>query len=167
MPAGGFTTLDDFFAACDKIKAAGKTCLAMGPAWTSAHLWENIMIGTLGADGWSKLWQPGADWTSADVTKGLNNFAKALSYTNSDASTLSDWQPAAKLMIDGDAAFNIMGDWAYGYFANPAPNGLALTPAYRFRLDRCSRNAGHLQLPVRQLCHAGECANTRMRPWPG
>ncbi len=128
MPAGGFTTLDDFFAACDKIKAAGKTCLAMGPAWTSAHLWENIMIGTLGADGWSKLWQPGADWTSADVTKGLNNFAKALSYTNSDASTLSDWQPAAKLMIDGDAAFNIMGDWAYGYFANPAPNGLALTP---------------------------------------
>jgi glucose/mannose transport system substrate-binding protein len=31
-------------------------------------------------------------------------------------------------MTDGDAAFNIMGDWAYGYFANPDPNGLALTP---------------------------------------
>jgi glucose/mannose transport system substrate-binding protein len=32
------------------------------------------------------------------------------------------------MMSDGDAAFNIMGDWAYGYFANSAPNGLALTP---------------------------------------
>ena len=41
---------------------------------------------------------------------------------------MSDWQPASKLMADGDAAFNVMGDWAYGYFANPAPNGLALTP---------------------------------------
>ncbi len=41
---------------------------------------------------------------------------------------MSDWQPASKLVADGDAAFNVMGDWAYGYFANPAPNGLALKP---------------------------------------
>jgi putative multiple sugar transport system substrate-binding protein len=128
VPAGGFASYDDFFAACEKVKAAGKTCLALGPAWTAEHLFENVMIGTLGPDGWSALWQPGADWSSAEVTKGLNNYAKALSYTNSDAATLSDWQPAAKLMIDGDAAFNVMGDWAYGYFANPAPNGLALKP---------------------------------------
>jgi glucose/mannose transport system substrate-binding protein len=35
-------------------------------------------------------------------------------------------------MTNGDAAFNIMGDWAYGYFANPAPNGLALAPHTAF-----------------------------------
>ncbi len=63
---------------------------------------------------------------------GLANYAKALSYTNSDASTMSDWQPASKLVADGDAAFNVMGDWAYGYFANPAPNGLALKPHVDF-----------------------------------
>src|SRR5512138_64020 len=128
VPAGGFASYDDFFAACDKVKAAGKTCLALGPAWTAEHLFENVMIGTLGADGWAKLWESGADWSSADVTKALDNYAKALSYTNTDAATLSDWQPAAQLMTNGDAAFNIMGDWAYGYFANPAPNGLALKP---------------------------------------
>ena len=128
IPAGGFTNFADFFAACDKIKAAGKTCIAMGPTWTAAHLWENVMIGSLGADAWTKLWIGQGDWTSADVTKALDNYAKALSYTNSDASTLSDWQPAAQLMTNGDAAFDIMGDWAYGYFANPAPNGLALKP---------------------------------------
>ncbi|MCL4530752.1 MAG: ABC transporter substrate-binding protein [Chloroflexi bacterium] len=128
MPAGGFASYDDFFAACDKIKAAGKICLALGPAWTAEHLFENVMLGTLGPDAWSGLWTGQTDWASADVTKALHNYAKALSYTNSDHASLSDWQPAAKLMIDGDAAFNIMGDWAYGYFANPAPNGLALKP---------------------------------------
>src|SRR5581483_3515864 len=120
------TTWDEFFAACEKIKAAGKTCLALGPQWTAMHLLENVMIGTLGADGWSKLWQPGADWTSADVTKALDNYAKALSYTNSDHASLTDWQPATKLVTDGDAAFNIMGDWADGYLENQPPDGLGL-----------------------------------------
>ncbi len=132
LPSGGFKTYDEFFAACDKIKAAGKICLALGPQWTAMHLFENVMLGSLGADGWSGLWTGKTDWSSPQVTTGLNNFDKALSYTNSDHAALSDWQPAAKLMTDGDAAFNIMGDWAYGYFANPAPNGLALAPHTAF-----------------------------------
>ena len=129
-PKTDFDTLDKFFAVCDTIKAAGKTCLSLGAPWTAIHLFENIMIGTIGADKWNGLWTspPTTDWAGADVTKGIANFAKALSYTNADASTFSDWQPASKLLADGDAAFNIMGDWAYGYFANQPPNGLALTP---------------------------------------
>ncbi len=135
IPAGGFTTWDDFFAACEKIKATGKVCLSMGnEGFTAMHLFENVMIGTIGADKWNGLWlpTPTTDWAGADVTAGLANYAKALSYVNSDAATLSDWQPASKMVADGDAAFNIMGDWAYGYFANPDPNGLALTPHTQF-----------------------------------
>jgi glucose/mannose transport system substrate-binding protein len=129
-PKTDFDTLDKFFAVCDQIKAAGKTCLSLGAPWTAVHLFENIMIGTIGADKWNGLWAspPSTDWGGADVQKGIENFAKALSYTNADASTLSDWQPASKMIADGDAAFNIMGDWAYGYFANPDPNGLNLKP---------------------------------------
>jgi glucose/mannose transport system substrate-binding protein len=127
-PKTDFKTWDDFFAACDKIKAAGKICLSLGPTWTAVHLFENVIIGTVGADKWNGLWTGTSDWNGADVKQGIANFAKALTYTNSDASTLSDWQPASKLIADGDAAFNVMGDWAYGYFANPDPNGLALKP---------------------------------------
>jgi glucose/mannose transport system substrate-binding protein len=129
-PKTDFATLDAFFAVCDQIKAAGKICLSLGAPWTAIHLFENIMIGTIGSDKWNGMWTtpPTTDWAGADVTKGIANFAKALSYTNPDASTLSDWQTASKMVSDGDAAFNIMGDWAYGYFANAAPNGLALTP---------------------------------------
>jgi glucose/mannose transport system substrate-binding protein len=121
------TTWDEFFTACDKIVAAGKTCLALGPQWTAMHLFENVMIGSLGADKWNALWTEGADWSSADVTAALENYSKALSYTNSDAAQLADWQPAAQLVTNGDAAFNIMGDWADGYFENAAPDGLGLT----------------------------------------
>jgi glucose/mannose transport system substrate-binding protein len=133
-PKKDFKTWDDFFAVCEKIKAAQKTCLALGPTWTSIHLFENVMIGSIGADKWNGLWTtpPTTDWGSADVQKGIANFARALSYTNSDASTLSDWQAASRLVASGDAAFNVMGDWAYGYFANPAPNGLALKPHIDF-----------------------------------
>lgn len=131
IPVGGFTSWNDFFAACDTIKAAGKTCLSLGPeGFTAMHLFENVMIGTIGADKWNGLWTtpPTTDWKGTDVTAGIANYTKVLTYTNSDASTLSDWQPASKMVADGDAAFNIMGDWAYGYFANAAPNGLALKP---------------------------------------
>jgi glucose/mannose transport system substrate-binding protein len=129
-PKTDFKTLDDFFAACDKIKAAGKICLSLGAPWTAVHLFENIMIGSMGADKWNGLWTtpPTTDWNGPEVKAGIAAFAKALSYTNPDASTISDWQTASKMVSDGDAAFNIMGDWAYGYFANPAPNGLALKP---------------------------------------
>ena len=129
-PKTDFKTLDDFFAACELVKKANKVCLSLGAPWTGVHLFENIMIGTIGADKWNGLWStpPTTDWAGADVTKGIANFAKALSYTNPDASTLPDWQTPSKMMSDGDAAFNIMGDWAYGYFANPAPNGLNLKP---------------------------------------
>ncbi len=131
-PKTDFKTWDDFFAACDKIKTAGKICLSLGPTWTAVHLFENVMIGTMGADKWNGLWTGATDWNGEDVKKGIANYAKALTYTNSDASTLSDWQPASKLVADGDAAFNVMGDWAYGYFANAAPNGLALKPGTDF-----------------------------------
>jgi glucose/mannose transport system substrate-binding protein len=49
------------------------------------------------------------------VTQGIEDFAKVLTYTNSDSSALS-WQDAGQLVLDGSAAFNIMGDWAEGFF---------------------------------------------------
>jgi glucose/mannose transport system substrate-binding protein len=136
LEAAGITSVptnyDEFFAACDAIAAADTICLSLGPQWTAMHLLENVMLGTLGADAYSALWTGEGDWGSAEVKASLDTFARLLSVTNSDHASLSDWQPAAKLMSDGLAAFNIMGDWAYGYFANPDPNGLALTPREDF-----------------------------------
>jgi len=109
------TTMDEWFAAMDTLQAAGVTPLALGEQWTQMHLMETVLLGTLGADAYNGLWDGTTDWGSAEVTAALDNFQKALTYTNSDAASLT-WQDASQLVVNGDAAFNVMGDWAEGYF---------------------------------------------------
>jgi glucose/mannose transport system substrate-binding protein len=120
------TTWDEFFTAAETLQAAGVTPLAMGEAWTSMHLFETVLLGSLGADGYNALWDGSGDWGSAEVTSAIEAFSRALDYTNSDASTLT-WDQAAQLVVDGDAAFTIMGDWAEGFF-----KGLELAPMEGF-----------------------------------
>ncbi len=122
------TTWAAFIAALNKAKAAGVIPLSMGEEWTSKHLLETVMIATIGPTRWAALWKKGADWSNAGVTLALNRYKTLLSYTNSDAASLT-WQDAGKLVADGKAAFNIMGDWQDGYFSGTKAGGnLALKP---------------------------------------
>ncbi|HEU5211617.1 MAG TPA: ABC transporter substrate-binding protein [Gaiellaceae bacterium] len=109
------TTWAAFMTALSKCQDAGLTPLALGEAWTQMHLFETTMIATIGPAGWNALWKKGGNWNSAGVKAGLNRFKSILDYTNTDAASLT-WQDASKLVADGKACFNIMGDWADGYF---------------------------------------------------
>jgi glucose/mannose transport system substrate-binding protein len=110
-------TFDEFFAAADALQAAGVTPLALGDngIWTSTHLLESVLLGTLGPDGYKGLWDGTTDWAGAEVTTALETFAKMMAYVNEDHAALS-WDQAAQLVADGDAAMTVMGDWAQGYF---------------------------------------------------
>jgi glucose/mannose transport system substrate-binding protein len=108
-------TWDEFFVVAETLKAAGIIPLALGEQWTQLHLFETVLLGELGTDAYNGLWDGTTAWDSAEVTKALTTFGRVLEYTNSDAASLS-WQDAAQLVIDGDAAFNVMGDWAEGFF---------------------------------------------------
>ncbi|HXF85197.1 MAG TPA: ABC transporter substrate-binding protein [Anaerolineales bacterium] len=109
------TTMDEWFAAMDTLKAAGVTPLALGEQWTKMHLMETVLLGTLGPEKYNGLWNGTTDWGSPEVRTALENFQKAMTYANPDSASLS-WQDAAQLVVNGDAAFNVMGDWAEGYF---------------------------------------------------
>ncbi|GAA2104336.1 ABC transporter substrate-binding protein [Actinomadura alba] len=122
--SGAPKTIAEFITALKAVKdKTGKVPLSLGAQWTSDHLLENVLLGDLGTDGYNALWKPGADWSGPQVTKALQDFAEILKYTTFEAAS-TDWQGAAKAVVDGKAAFNIMGDWAYGYFVGAAPNGL-------------------------------------------
>jgi glucose/mannose transport system substrate-binding protein len=109
-------TMDEFVDALETLKAAGiETPLAMGEQWTAMHLFETVLLGSLGADAYNGLWSGEKSWADADVADALEMYKTVLTYTNSDAASLS-WQDASQLVVEGDAAFNIMGDWAEGYF---------------------------------------------------
>lgn len=108
-------TMDEFFAALDLVQATGKTPLVLAEQWTVKHLLETVMLGVMGPAAWSALWTADADWTSAEVTEALETFDRLLGYVNTDYASLT-WQDASQQVADGNAAFNIMGDWADGYF---------------------------------------------------
>jgi glucose/mannose transport system substrate-binding protein len=118
---GAPKSIDEFVAALEKVKATGKIPLSIGSEWTVTHLLESVLLGSLGTEGYNALFKPGADWNGAPVTKALESFKTIMSYAGDPQ---DDWQPAAKQVADGEAAFNIMGDWAYGYFHNPPEGGL-------------------------------------------
>lgn len=119
--AGAPKTLEEFVAALEKVKAKGRIPLSVGSEWTVTHLLESVLLGSLGTDAYNALFKPGADWNSPQVTRALEQFKTILSYAGDPQ---DDWQPAAKQVADGEAAFNVMGDWAYGYFHNPPEGGL-------------------------------------------
>ncbi len=122
------TSLDEFFQAADTLMAAGVTPLALGDSgvWADIHLFESILLGELGPDDYRGLWDGTTDWNGAGVTAALEDFARAMEYVNADHSALS-WDQAAQLVVDGDAAMTVMGDWAEGYFKS-----VGLTPDVEF-----------------------------------
>jgi len=130
------TTFDDFFAVADALKAKGITPLALGDVepWTAVQVMETALLGSLGADAYNGLWTGETDWSGPEVTAALETFKKMLSYVNSDHSSLS-WDQANDLVISGDAAMTIMGDWAnadyeaknftdYGWAPTPGTDGM-------------------------------------------
>jgi len=122
-------TWDEFLALCPTIQEAGVIPLVVGEAWTVNHLWESVALGVLGADGWNALWNGELDPAGAEMVAVWDKFGEVLacSNINEDAAGLS-WQQAIDKVVAGDAAFNIMGDWAAGYMVTT----LGLTPGEGF-----------------------------------
>lgn len=105
---------DEFFAIAPKLKAKGIVPLALAENWTINHLWESVALSAIGPDNWEALWSGKLAFDSKAGVKAWQLFGKVLEYTNQDAASLS-WQQATDMVVDGRAAFNIMGDWAAGY----------------------------------------------------
>ena len=115
-PAAEYADMNAWFTALDAVKATGKTPLSVATTWTQVNLLETVLLSDLGAEKYNGLWDGSTDWEGADVTAALKDFEKLMSYTNTDRDGL-DWPDAIQQVIDGDAAFNVMGDWAEAAFA--------------------------------------------------
>ena len=112
-------TWDEFFKVADALKAKGIAPLALGDKnkWEAAHLFEDILLATLGANGYRGLWTGKTSWSGDGVKKALDAYAKILGYVNSDHAA-GTWDSATQMLIERKAAMTIMGDWAAGYFTS-------------------------------------------------
>ena len=109
------TTFEEFFAACEALQAQNIVPLGLGTAngFELAQTLETVLLGTMGPDKYLGLWNGTTSWTDPDVATALETFGKMLDCTNEDSGTLT-WDAATHLVINDQAAFNIMGDWAWG-----------------------------------------------------
>ena len=114
-PAKPATDIEGWIADMEKVKAAGKIPITVGMAWTQLELLESVLMADLGADGYNGLFDGSTDWASAEVTKSLEHYSKIIDLA--DKSYLNeDWEPAMNPVIAGEAAYNVMGDWAIAAF---------------------------------------------------
>ncbi|MDO8904451.1 ABC transporter substrate-binding protein [Hydrogenophaga sp.] len=116
--AGMPKTLDEFFAAADKIKAAGLIPVAHGGQnWQDFTTFESVVLGVGGPkfyqDALVKLDQKSL--TSDTMKKSLEAFRKIKGYTDASAPG-RDWNLATAMVMQGKAGFQFMGDWAKGEF---------------------------------------------------
>jgi glucose/mannose transport system substrate-binding protein len=107
---------DEFVSdTCPTLQEAGVVPLAMGTTWTQMHLWESVALAGLGVEGYNGLWNGSTAWDSPEVVQVFETYGQLLDCSNDDRDAI-DWQPAAQMVIDGQAAFTVMGDWAAGFF---------------------------------------------------
>lgn len=110
-----YDSLDAWIADLKKIKAKGIIPLSIATDWTQVHLLETVLLADLGAEAYNGLWDGTTDWGGSEVKDALADYNTLLSLTNTDRQGL-DWPDATQLVIDGEAAFNVMGDWAEAAF---------------------------------------------------
>ncbi|MEV4641484.1 ABC transporter substrate-binding protein [Actinoplanes sp. NPDC049548] len=108
------TTWSQFLTVAAKLKAKNVIPLSIGPSWTQKHLLENVLLGELGPEKYTGLWNGKTSWRGADVRAAVTMFDKVLAMSDVD-SVGGDWQSALDKMITGDAAYTVMGDWADAY----------------------------------------------------
>ena len=107
-----------WMADMDKVKASGvATPLSVSGTWTQVQLFENVLIADLGAEKYNGLFTGDTKWDSAEVKAAAADYKKLLTYANT-ASDGDDWPVATDMVIDGKAAYNVMGDWAVAEFAD-------------------------------------------------
>ncbi len=112
------TTWDQFNAAADKLQSMGITPLAHGgQSWQDATVFEAVALGIGGNDFYRKAFVD-LDMNAlsgATMVKVFDQMRKLRGYVDANFSG-RDWNLATAMVMNGEAAFQIMGDWAKGEF---------------------------------------------------
>ena len=111
-------TWDEFNETAEKLKAKGITPLAHGgQAWQDATVFEAVALGIGGANFFKKAFVELDEATlkSDTMIKVFDQMRKLRGYVDDNFSG-RDWNLATAMVMNGEAAFQIMGDWAKGEF---------------------------------------------------
>jgi len=114
------TTWDEFVAAMTAVEAAGLVALAHGgQPWQEATVFDGVVLSAGGADFYRRAFidlDPEA-LASETMVEAFRRMETLRGFVDDNFSG-RDWNLASAMVINGEAAFQIMGDWAKGEFLN-------------------------------------------------
>lgn len=110
----------DFVSAMEKVQGSGKVALAHGgQAWQEATIFDGVAMSAGGPSFYKAAFidlDPAA-LGSADMLETFKRMEVLRGFVDDNFSG-RDWNLASAMVINGEAAFQIMGDWAKGEFLN-------------------------------------------------
>ncbi|MFK7877886.1 MAG: ABC transporter substrate-binding protein, partial [Paracoccaceae bacterium] len=111
-------TWEDFVAAMDTLSAAGITPVAQGgQAWQETTMFDGVAMSVLGPDGYRAAFidlDPSV-LGGAKMQEAFDRMAVIRANVDDNFSG-RDWNLATAMVINGEAGFQMMGDWAKGEF---------------------------------------------------
>ncbi|MDF3854532.1 ABC transporter substrate-binding protein [Paracoccus sp. P2] len=112
------TTWEEFNAAAEALKAAGVTPLAHGGQnWQDATVFETVVLGLGGPEFYQQaLVDLDPEALTSDTMKQVFDQMRVIRGYVDDNFSGRDWNLATAMVMNGEAAFQIMGDWAKGEF---------------------------------------------------
>ncbi len=114
------TTWDELVAAMEKVQASGKIAVAHGgQPWQDATIFDAVVMSTGGPEFYKKAFidlDPEA-LGSDTMKEAFDRMTVIRGFVDPNFSG-RDWNLATAMVINGDAAFQFMGDWAKGEFLN-------------------------------------------------
>lgn len=111
---------EDLVAAMEKVKASGRTALAHGgQAWQDATIFDGVVLSVGGVPFYKKAFVDlDPDALGSDMmVEAFRRMEVLRSFVDENFSG-RDWNLASAMVIKGEAAFQMMGDWAKGEFIN-------------------------------------------------
>ncbi len=112
------TTWEEFNAAAEKLQAAGITPLAHGGQnWQDATIFETVVLGLGGPEFYQQaLVDLDPEALTSDTMKQVFDQMRTIRGYVDDNFSGRDWNLATAMVMNNEAAFQIMGDWAKGEF---------------------------------------------------
>jgi glucose/mannose transport system substrate-binding protein len=113
-------TWEDFVAAVETLKAAGITPIAHGgQAWQDATVFDAVAMATGGPDFYKAAFiDLDEEALGSDTMKEAFDRMAFIRANVDDNFSGRDWNLATAMVINGEAGFQMMGDWAKGEFLN-------------------------------------------------
>ena len=141
-------TFADFIALAEQVKAAGHTAFAYGgQPWQDITTFDSVALATGGLDWYKQVFidlDPAAI-NSDTMVEALNNMGQIRGLVDDNFSG-RDWNLATAMVINNEAAFQIMGDWAKGEFINAGK-----VPGEDFLCWRVPGTQGHVTFNADQF----------------